>query len=594
MLDGVQFLQRPYFLDPTCYAWRVVGARGFASIEHQLVFRTERFQVPDDAGDLDAVYHAAVAEAASRGLTAVWLVQDQDDGLTQLVYFIDRVDPPDPTTPDFATLEALAGAPALGDAVAPASWTRIFDRTQWTFTDWFPYVYADRGRPSLWPYSPPFPEPTCGDGVLRAQPRGDRRELPRRLPPALRRRHLPARGGRDRRQLPERLPPLIRATLDVAGRPRGSLMLTSSPADDLVAAVVAAAEAIHLRDLSAEALPRLQRAVGASNALLYRYGEGGVLEGVAGSLSELSGYTPELVALDPLQHLPRGMPPGVKVVQATHQVETRAYRRSDAYHLFYRPHDVEHVVCTWITGDHRYAEPGMSGILLARAAGQDPFSAREARALEQALPAFAAAARRSARVEASEGRRAALEAVAAGTVTRPVLALGPSGRVLWMSPAAAALLGPAGELPPALAEEARRLAALAAGQRPARPPAFAGALRAAGRGRGARGDRARAHRGGGVDCERGARRGADGARAGDLGSRAGLRADAGRGGGAGRPREGAHEPRDRRQALRVGGDGAHARGEDPPQDGRRHEDPGGAARARAGGSIRKYPGRSAA
>jgi hypothetical protein len=80
VLDGVQFLQRPYFLDPACFAWRVVGARGFASIEHQLVVRVERFQVPADPGDLEGVYHAAVAEAASRGLTAVWLVEDHSRG----------------------------------------------------------------------------------------------------------------------------------------------------------------------------------------------------------------------------------------------------------------------------------------------------------------------------------------------------------------------------------------------------------------------------------------------------------------------------------------------------------------------------------
>jgi DNA-binding CsgD family transcriptional regulator len=253
-------------------------------------------------------------------------------------------------------------------------------------------------------------------------------------------------------------------------------MRAAHPAEDLTAAVAAAAEAVHLRDLSDEALPSLQRAVGASNALLYRYGEGGVIEGVAGSLrDELSTYTPDLIAGDPLQRLPRALPPGVKVVLITREVELAAYRRSDAYHGFYRPHDVEHVVCTWITGDRRYAEPGMTGILLSRAVGQDPFSDRERRALEEALPAFAAAARRSARVEASEGRRAALEAVAAGAVTRPVAALAPAGRVLWMSPAAAALLGPKGELPAALVEEARRLGALAAGQRPARLPAFAGA-----------------------------------------------------------------------------------------------------------------------
>jgi len=165
VLDGVGFLQRPYFLDAQCYPWRVVGARAYASIEHQLVVRTERFQAQGSWGDLKQVYLAARREAEARGLTAVWLVANQDLGLAQLVYYIDRVDPPDPTTPDFASLGALAGAPALGDAVAPASWQRIFDRTLWVFTDWFPYEPGDSGRPALWPYSPPFPGPFCGDTV---------------------------------------------------------------------------------------------------------------------------------------------------------------------------------------------------------------------------------------------------------------------------------------------------------------------------------------------------------------------------------------------------------------------------------------------
>src|SRR6185312_2723446 len=44
VLDGVQFVQRPYFLDHACYPWRVVGARELASIEYQVIVRTERFQ----------------------------------------------------------------------------------------------------------------------------------------------------------------------------------------------------------------------------------------------------------------------------------------------------------------------------------------------------------------------------------------------------------------------------------------------------------------------------------------------------------------------------------------------------------------------
>jgi hypothetical protein len=167
VLDGVEFLSRPYFVSPACYPWRVVGARAFASIEHQVVMRTERFQVPDGGGNLEGVYHAAREQAEARGFTAVWLVANDDLGLAQLVYYIDRVDPPDPTAPDFASLEALAGAPPLGDTVAPAGWTRVFDRTHWILTDWFHFEPGDTGRPALWPYSPPFPQPACGDGVCQ-------------------------------------------------------------------------------------------------------------------------------------------------------------------------------------------------------------------------------------------------------------------------------------------------------------------------------------------------------------------------------------------------------------------------------------------
>jgi hypothetical protein len=186
--------------------------------------------------------------------------------------------------------------------------------------------------------------------------------------------------------------------------------LAARPPDDLAAAVVAAAEAVQLRDLAAEALPSLQRALGASNALLYRYGESGSLEGLAGSLrDELVVYTPEMIDGDPLQTLARGLAPGVKVVMVTREVDRRAYQRSDAYHLFYRPHDVEHVVCTWINGDTRYGEPGMTGIPLARAVGQDPFSERDARRIEEALPRGDRGARRPVEGPLQPGdRRAAL------------------------------------------------------------------------------------------------------------------------------------------------------------------------------------------
>jgi DNA-binding CsgD family transcriptional regulator len=105
----------------------------------------------------------------------------------------------------------------------------------------------------------------------------------------------------------------------------------------------------------------------------------------------------------------------------------------------------------------------MTGVLLARAAGEDPFSDRDEGTLHDLLPTLAAAVRRSDRVSAALEKRSALEAVAASSVRRPLVAFSARGALRWISPLAEALLGPTGALPPALAAEARRLGALARG-----------------------------------------------------------------------------------------------------------------------------------
>src|SRR5262249_23073200 len=130
VLDGVEFVDRSYFLSHDCHAWSVVGARSFAPIDQQVVLRTERFAVPAGVGQgqLDQAFQAGRKEAQQRGLLAVWLTVNAEEGMAQLVYFGGRVGPVDPNVPDFASLGALAGAPPLGDTIAPAGWTRTFDR----------------------------------------------------------------------------------------------------------------------------------------------------------------------------------------------------------------------------------------------------------------------------------------------------------------------------------------------------------------------------------------------------------------------------------------------------------------------------------
>lgn len=245
----------------------------------------------------------------------------------------------------------------------------------------------------------------------------------------------------------------------------------------LARALCAAAEAVHLSELGDGALGALQRAVSASGTLLYRYDGEGRLEALAGNLAgQLSTYASELRDADPLQRAPHAMAPGAKVVHVTHEVDPGEYHASPAYHEFYRPHELEHIVCTWLTDRTLYGSPGMVGLLLARSPRASDFSGEDVRLLEQALPALTAATRRITRTESEARTRGALDALLAASVARPLLALDVTGRLLWMSAPAEALLtstlGRRGALPEALTVAARRLGALATGRDVATPPPF--------------------------------------------------------------------------------------------------------------------------
>lgn len=176
VLDGVAFFDRPLFAHPECHAWEVVGVADLAAYDdHQVVVRTERFRVP--AGISDALladrWSQILATAHRRGLTGVWLLYDKPERLVSLVYFADRLVPPAPNSLDLVSLVALQQAPPLGAAFDDQGWERTFDRTEWVLTLWFQFALGDRGRPSVWPNSPPLPLPYPGDGVCEFS-RGER------------------------------------------------------------------------------------------------------------------------------------------------------------------------------------------------------------------------------------------------------------------------------------------------------------------------------------------------------------------------------------------------------------------------------------
>jgi hypothetical protein len=168
-LDGVLILQRPYFLGIKAYTYKVIGAFRFDENKmHKVVVRTERWQTPGGAfvePFLRGLYPLIRLEANKRHYTEVWLLYNDEANIVNIVYFRDRVGPNDPTTPDFATLEALASDPSMGKVFDSLKWTKLFDRTSWVLTSWPPFVKGDQGEAAVWPNSPPFPQPFSGDAV---------------------------------------------------------------------------------------------------------------------------------------------------------------------------------------------------------------------------------------------------------------------------------------------------------------------------------------------------------------------------------------------------------------------------------------------
>jgi DNA-binding CsgD family transcriptional regulator len=235
----------------------------------------------------------------------------------------------------------------------------------------------------------------------------------------------------------------------------------------------AAAEAVRLADLEAQALPSLARGLGASGILLYQYDARGAPMGLGGSLvAGLSSYSPELFAEDPVQHALLRIPTATVGLITLDKVQLapQRFHRSAAYADWYRRHDVEFLLGVWLTDLH-YGAPGMTGLLITRSAREVDFDDRTYERMHHALPAFAAAARRASRLAAVEEERRVLEVAFAGDAAPPRLVLDGRGAVRFCSARAARLLGwtRGGAAPDPLVDAAVRLRALAAGD-PATAP----------------------------------------------------------------------------------------------------------------------------
>ena len=166
ILDGMHFFARPFFINPDFHSWKVIDAHHLDELAKRVIVRTERWSVPinNQVDTLKQKWDGILDEARTRGLTSVWLLYNAEERLVQLVYFANRTSQQG-STPYDAGLTALESSNPLGHHFDDQAWTKTFDRTQWVLTIWFPFVTGDNGEPSLWPHSPPFPSPICGDGV---------------------------------------------------------------------------------------------------------------------------------------------------------------------------------------------------------------------------------------------------------------------------------------------------------------------------------------------------------------------------------------------------------------------------------------------
>jgi DNA-binding CsgD family transcriptional regulator len=232
----------------------------------------------------------------------------------------------------------------------------------------------------------------------------------------------------------------------------------ASSGDELEEAARRAAEASSLAELGERVLPLLERAVGASGIMLYRYDEASRLDPLAGDLSTvMDQYAHHYIHTDPVQIFPRRLAPEPRVVLATRQVDHRLHHRSEAYGEFYAPFGLEHLACAWLT-HLPYGSPGMTGLLFTRTSRHEDFDAADQRKLGRVLPALAAATARAERLADLDLKRQALEAILEAAGGPPRLVLVPSGQLLWASRAAERLLDPASQLPlRSIRSAARRL-----------------------------------------------------------------------------------------------------------------------------------------
>src|SRR5262249_29380622 len=145
VLDGFKLFERPFFLTPVCHVWRVIGAHDLADIHTaHTVIRSERWQLPPGSKhDLEQCWSAVYGEAERRALTSVWLLHNGPEDLAGLVSIAGGVAPEASSQSINTGLHAVESTPPLGTMFEHLGWAKLFDRTSWVLTIWFPIAEGE-------------------------------------------------------------------------------------------------------------------------------------------------------------------------------------------------------------------------------------------------------------------------------------------------------------------------------------------------------------------------------------------------------------------------------------------------------------------
>ena len=159
-IDGILILERPDFADVRAQIYRVIGAHDFKDVHtRQIAYRTEIWKTNKHniEDKLTTIWPTLRDRADEEGKSSLWLLHNENAGEVALVTIIDRVSEKLVGELDYLTLNALESATSYGN---DWNWgNRIFDRSHWVFTVWFPNTGDSSDKPPLWPNSPPLPAP---------------------------------------------------------------------------------------------------------------------------------------------------------------------------------------------------------------------------------------------------------------------------------------------------------------------------------------------------------------------------------------------------------------------------------------------------